>query len=268
MITFPNAKINIGLGITEKRTDGFHNIASCFYPVNWCDMLEMIPSKKLIFQSTGIDIPGNPDGNLCLKAYHLLNEKYDIPPVHMHLHKIIPIGAGLGGGSADGAFAIKMLNDMNSLDLSIKEMEDFSAQMGSDCPFFIENKPVYVTGRGELFDHLDLSLEGKQIVLVNPNIHISTKEAYSGVVPQALTYALKERLLSDISSWKGVVNNDFENSLLDRYPIIKKIKNQLYEQGALYASMTGSGSTIFGIFDEEIDLSNYTEFMVWSGKLD
>ncbi|ANQ47646.1 4-(cytidine 5'-diphospho)-2-C-methyl-D-erythritol kinase [Flammeovirga sp. MY04] len=268
MITFPNAKINIGLGITEKRSDGFHNIASCFYPVNWCDMLEMIPAKTLSFQSTGIEIPGNPDGNLCLKAYHLLNENYHIPPVKMHLHKIIPIGAGLGGGSADGAFAIKMLNDMNQLGLSIEEMEGFAAELGSDCPFFIENKPVYVTGRGEVFDTLDLSLEGKYIVLVNPNIHISTKEAYSGVTPTPLSVDLKQLLTSSINEWKGNVVNDFEHSLLKNYPVIDNIKKSLYQKGAIYASMTGSGSTVFGIFDDEIDLSNYTEYMVWSGKLD
>ncbi|NLR90928.1 4-(cytidine 5'-diphospho)-2-C-methyl-D-erythritol kinase [Flammeovirga agarivorans] len=268
MISYPNAKINIGLAITSKRQDGFHDIASCFYPVGWSDILEIIPSEELSFQSTGIDIPGNADHNLCLQAYHLLNKDFNIPPVQMHLHKIIPIGAGLGGGSADGAFALVMLNEMNNLGLSDEQLEEYAAQMGSDCPFFIKNKPVYVTGRGEVFNELDLTLKGKKIVLVNPNIHISTKEAYSGVSPKALDFELKATLEGNIEDWKDHVKNDFEDSLLKKYTVIDKIKSDLYKQGAEYASMTGSGSTVFGIFSTEIDLSNYTEYSVWSGDLD
>ncbi|MDR6563328.1 MULTISPECIES: 4-(cytidine 5'-diphospho)-2-C-methyl-D-erythritol kinase [unclassified Arcicella] len=268
MVTFPNAKINIGLYITEKRADGFHNLESCFYPVGWCDILEILPADELSFKSTGLPIPGSPDSNLCLKAYHLLKQDFDIPPVTIHLHKVVPIGAGMGGGSADCAFTIKTLNELFVLHLSIEQMENYARRLGSDCAFFIQNQPQYCFGKGDEFADITIDLTGKFIVLVNPNIHISTAEAYSGVKPQKNEIDLREVLKEPVQTWKNVVKNDFETHLLPKYPRIENIKNKLYELGASYASMTGSGSTVFGIFEEAIATKkHFEEYAVWEGKL-
>ena len=268
MVTFPNAKINIGLSITKKRPDGFHNLESCFYPVGWCDVLEILPAKKLSFRSTGIPIPGKPETNLCLKAYHLIKQDFNISPVMIHLHKIVPIGAGLGGGSADCAFTIKTLNDIFELHLTIEQMENYARKLGSDCAFFIQNRPKYCVGKGDEFSEITLDLSSKSIVLVNPNIHISTAEAYSGVKPMKAKINLREILQNPVNQWINVVKNDFENHLLSKYPTISIIKEQLYSQGAAYASMTGSGSTVFGIFDNEIELKEaFAEYSVWQGKM-
>lgn len=268
MISFPNAKINIGLAITKKREDGYHNIASCFYPIGWTDILEIIPSDTLSFTSSGINIPGEESGNLCLKAYHLLKEKYDISPVKIHLHKVIPIGAGLGGGSADGAYTLVMLNDLFDLNLRIDELEEIALKLGSDCPFFITNKPMWVTGRGEVFNSLDLSLKGKWILMVNPNIHISTQEAYFGIVPMELEEDLKKIIESDFQNWNKKVTNDFEQGIFKKYPQIKELKEKLYLEGASYASMTGSGSTLFGVFDSKPNEGVFSEYTTWIGVLD
>jgi 4-diphosphocytidyl-2-C-methyl-D-erythritol kinase len=270
MLTFPNAKINIGLNITEKRSDGFHNIESVFYPVEWCDALEIIPNqdvdaKNAIFQSSGLAIPGNESSNLCLKAWNLLQERISIPPM-IHLHKVIPMGAGLGGGSADGAFTLKMLNEVYELKLSNEELKDYARKLGSDCAFFIENRPVFCFNKGDEFEDFTLDLKGKFVVLVNPDIHISTAEAYSGVSPQKPEIALKTALLQPISEWKKIVKNDFEEKLLLKYPTIAEVKETLYQAGAIYASMTGSGSTVYGIFEKETDLkSNFPNFAMWQG---
>ena len=268
MVTFPNAKINIGLSITEKRPDGFHNLESCFYPVGWCDVLEILPASTLSFKSTGIPIPGNPATNLCLKAYHLIKQDFSIPPVMIHLHKVVPIGAGLGGGSADCAFTIKTLNDLFELHLTTEQMENYARKLGSDCAFFIQNRPKYCEGKGDEFSEISLDLSSKYIVLVNPNIHISTAEAYSGVKPMKSGVDLKEILQNPVNEWINVAKNDFENHLLSKYPAISTIKEQLYAHGAAYSSMTGSGSTVFGIFEREIDLREaYAEYSVWQGKI-
>lgn len=268
MVYFPNAKINIGLFITEKRADGFHNIESCFYPIGWSDVLEILPSDKLSFKSTGIDIPGEPSGNLCLKAYELLKKDFDIPPVSVHLHKVVPIGAGMGGGSSDGAFTIKTLNYLFELGLSLEVMENYARKLGSDCAFFIQNRPQFCFGKGDEFSEIDLNLTGKYIVLVNPNIHISTVEAYSGIKPKASASDLKETLKLPIQEWKNLVHNDFEQNLFPRFPILGTIKESLYESGASFASMTGSGSTIYGIFEKEVDLRNmFDNYAVWQSFL-
>lgn len=268
MLTFPNAKINIGLHITEKRDDGFHNLESCFYPVGWSDALEILPAEKLSFKSTGIPIPGNPDTNLCLKAYQLVNQDFDISPVMIHLHKAVPIGAGMGGGSADCAFTIKTLNSLFELHLTTEQMENYARRLGSDCAFFIQNRPQYCFGKGDEFAEITLNLSGKYIVLVNPNIHISTAEAYSGVKPQKTGIDLREVLRKPVNEWQNLVKNDFENHLLPKYPAIEIIKNQLYAHGAAYASMTGSGSTVFGIFENETDLKEtFSTYSIWQGKL-
>lgn len=252
MVVFPNAKINLGLNITEKREDGYHNIESCFYPIPLTDALEVIESNVLSFASSGIPIPGNEEDNLCLRAYHLIKEKYNIPPVAIHLHKHIPIGAGLGGGSSDGAFMLKLLNEKFNLNIGNKELEELAGKLGSDCPFFIENKPVFVEGTGNVFSPIDVSLKGKYLVLAMPDIHISTAEAYRGVVPNQPESNLKEVLeQTPVDQWQGQVKNGFETSVFNKFPEIVEIKNQLIEKGALYASMTGSGAAVFGVLEEK-----------------
>ena len=255
MISYPNAKINLGLNVVEKRPDGFHNIESVFYPIPWCDILEIVPDKsgrgQVTFTSTGMDIPSNGNPNLCEQVYQLMHNEFDLPSVKMHLHKIVPIGAGLGGGSADAAFAAVMLNDLFQIKLSTEKLETIVAKVGSDCPFFIQNKPAYVTGRGELLEPFDLDLSGYWIVLVNPNIHIGTKEAYAGITPSEPQSSLKELLSEEVLEWKNGVKNDFEASIFPNHPAIEKLKTQLCDLGADYASMTGSGSTVFGLFENE-----------------
>ena len=263
MISYPNAKINLGLNVVQKRPDGFHNIESVFYPIPWCDILEIVPDKsgrgQVAFTSTGIDIPSNGNPNLCEQVYQLMHDEFDLPSVKIHLHKIVPIGAGLGGGSADAAFAAVMLNELFQLKLSTEQLETIVAQVGSDCPFFIQNKPAYVTGRGELLEPFDLDLSGYWIVLVNPNIHIGTKEAYAGITPSQPQASLKELLSKEVLEWKNGVKNDFEASIFPNHPTIEKVKTQLYDLGADYASMTGSGSTVFGLFENEPQQFHFPE---------
>ena len=250
MLTFPNAKINLGLNITAKRKDGYHDIASCFYPIPLKDALEIIPAEIFSFEITGLRIPGSTNDNLILKAYELLKADYQLPPIEIMLHKNIPMGAGLGGGSADGAFMLSLLNDYFNLKISIKNLASYALLLGSDCPFFIENKPKLVSGRGEIFEDITLDLSGYYLALMYPDIHISTAEAYQGVKPQQAEISIKELLQHyPIGEWKGKLINDFERGIFEKYPQLYTIKNKLYDAGALYASMTGSGSTIFGIFD-------------------
>ena len=259
MVVFPNAKINLGLNVIEKRLDGYHNIESCFYPIPFTDALEVIESETLSFSSSGIDIPGDQSDNLCLKAYHLIKEEFDIPPVAIHLHKHIPIGAGLGGGSSDGAFMIKLLNEKFDLGISLDNQEKFASQLGSDCPFFIRNKPVYVEGTGSKFSNINLSLQGKHLVLVMPNIHVSTADAYAGVMASKPKSRLKDTLETvPFIKLQHAVKNDFEGSVFQQYPELEQLKLELIEQGASYASMTGSGAAVFGLFDYKPEFaSNY-----------
>ncbi|WP_353722400.1 4-(cytidine 5'-diphospho)-2-C-methyl-D-erythritol kinase [Dyadobacter sp. 676] len=268
MVVFPNAKINIGLNIVEKRPDGFHNIESCFYPVGWSDALEITLAEAFSFQSDGIVIPGSAADNLCTKAYQMLAGDYNLPPVKIHLLKTVPIGAGLGGGSADAAFTIKALNQLFSLDISIEEQENYARRIGSDCAFFIRNRPVYCFEKGDKFDVIDIDISGKWIALINPGIHISTVEAYSGVVAKRSTEDLRNILRKPIQEWKDRVTNDFEATLFKKYPLLKEIKEKLYDLGAEYAAMSGSGSTLFGIFRKEQNVKlHFPEFRLWQGFL-
>jgi 4-diphosphocytidyl-2-C-methyl-D-erythritol kinase len=250
MISFANAKINIGLNIIEKRADGFHNIESVFYPVSWNDIVEIIPltEKKISFSSSGIDIPGNDSDNLILKAYNLIQQDFELPGASIHLHKIIPIGAGLGGGSSDAAHAIKILNDLFELKLKQEQMLTYAAQLGSDCSFFILNKPAFAFGKGEKLNPIELSLKEYSIAIIYPDIHISTAEAYAGIKPEKPLKPLTELIKFPIEEWKDTVFNDFEKSIFPKYPLLKNLKEKLYAKGAIYASMSGSGSAIYGIF--------------------
>ncbi|WP_234735706.1 4-(cytidine 5'-diphospho)-2-C-methyl-D-erythritol kinase [Tellurirhabdus bombi] len=268
MVTFPNAKINIGLNIIEKRPDGYHNLESCFYPVGWTDLLEVIPAPAFSFTTDGIAIPGDPAKNLCVKAYEALRQDFDLPPVHLHLHKMVPIGAGLGGGSADAAFALKLLNEEFSLGLTVAQLEEYARPLGSDCAFFVRNEPLFCREKGDVFDEIELSLKGYTIVLVYPNLAISTAEAYAGIRPRKPEIPLVEALKTPLVEWKNQIRNDFEESLFPNHPILPDIKQQLYEAGALYASMSGSGSTLYGIYEQAPILPNHFEsYRVWQGRL-
>ncbi len=269
MLSFPNCKINIGLQITQKRTDGFHNLLSCFYPVGWSDALEIVPADAYSFSTSGLPIPGDPTAkNLCTKAYELLKADFDLPPIAMHLHKIVPIGAGLGGGSADAAFTLRLLNDRFVLGLTTPELETYARRLGSDCAFFVQNRPVYGIEKGDVFENIALNLAGYHLVLVYPNLAISTAEAYAGVRPRTPDVPLRELLAAPIAEWQHSVHNDFEDSLFPRYPLLADLKAQLYAAGAVYAAMSGSGSTVYGIFPAPADLPNQIlAYNVWQGNM-
>lgn len=253
MLTFPNAKINIGLNITEKRPDGYHNLETIFYPIELCDTLEFVQTEEAKFSYSGLEIEGDSDNNLIMKAYRLLKDEFNLPPINIHLHKAIPMGAGLGGGSADAAFMLKMLNDEFNLGLSSIELQQRATKLGADCPFFIDNKPVLAKGIGNIFESTEVNLSGYHIVLIKPNVHVSTAEAYGGCKPQRWTTPLEEAIKQPISEWKNYIFNDFEKTVFIAHPELAEIKEMLYEKGAIYAAMSGSGSTIYGIFNKEVN---------------
>ncbi len=251
MITFPNAKINLGLQVLKKRKDGYHDLESCMVPIPLYDALEMIVDKNSTWTATGLPVPGDPKDNLILKAEKLLKKDFQgLPNLQIHLHKHIPMGAGLGGGSADGAFALKLMNNLFDLHLDDFFLEEYAAELGSDCPFFIENTPKIIRGRGEILEPISLSLQGSYLVLIHPGIHVSTQEAYAGVVPKTPETKL-ETILADRGRWKEELVNDFEPSVFLAHPELAAIKSKLYQSGAFYASMSGSGSSIFGLFDQK-----------------
>ncbi|HQR93126.1 MAG: 4-(cytidine 5'-diphospho)-2-C-methyl-D-erythritol kinase [Bacteroidetes bacterium 24-39-8] len=255
MVLFPNCKINLGLHITRKRDDGYHDLETVFYPIGIKDVLEIIhsqdPKETCLFSSTGLAIQGNSTDNLCVKAYHLLKKDFpQLPPIQMHLHKSIPMGAGLGGGSADGAFALKLLNQLFHLEISEYQLIQYALELGSDCPFFILNQACIGKGRGELLEKISLDLSQYQFLIVNPGIHIGTGWAFSQITPKPVEHSLNSIIKEPIQTWKNYLSNDFEAPVMNAYPEIAKMKQALYESGALYASMSGSGSTLFGIFEK------------------
>lgn len=268
MVSFPPCKINLGLNVIRKRPDGYHDIETCFYPLPWTDILEVIKSDSFQFTSSGISIPGSSDDNLCVKAYTLLNNEFNLGPVRIHLHKIIPMGAGLGGGSSDAAHTLLLLNDVFDLKLTATDLQQYASWVGSDCSFFIQDKPMIGSGRGEMLSPIDLKLKGKFIVIIKPDIHVSTAKAYAGIKPAASETPLRNIIDQPVSQWKARLVNDFEKTVFDRHPRIKEIKEELYQHSALYASMSGSGSSVFGIFDHPVDLQNeFSAETYWSGKL-
>jgi 4-diphosphocytidyl-2-C-methyl-D-erythritol kinase len=252
MIVFPNCKINLGLNILRKRADSFHDLETVFIPVDLRDAMEIIPaSGKTNITVTGMTA-GNPETNLCLKAYLLLKKDYpQLPEINIHLHKAIPIGAGLGGGSADAAFMLRLLKQEFNLDIPGDNMFDYASQLGSDCSFFLLNKPCHASGRGEILDPIDISLSEYKICLVNPGIHVSTAESFKKIKPAIPSKKIRNIIAQPIETWKEELSNDFEHYVFERYPLIQKIKNDLYKAGAVYAAMSGSGSTIFGLFKKE-----------------
>ncbi|MBQ8674322.1 MAG: 4-(cytidine 5'-diphospho)-2-C-methyl-D-erythritol kinase [Bacteroides sp.] len=252
MITFPNAKINLGLNITEKRPDGYHNLETIFYPIPVSDALEITPLRKgdgkCLLHQSGLEIAGDPEKNLVVRAYRMLDEELGLPPVEIHLHKRLPSGAGLGGGSADAAFMLKALNETFALQLTDERLEEYAARLGADCAFFIKNRPTYAEGIGNIFSPITLSLQGYQLLLVKPDIFVSTREAFARITPRRPKVSLKEIVTLPIEQWRETMTNDFEESVFPQYPAIGAIKETLYQMGALYAAMSGSGSSVFGLF--------------------
>lgn len=272
MLVFPNAKINLGLNITGKRPDGYHNLETVFYPVPLEDALEVTPweksgGEKYSFAQYGIKVDGNAEDNLVVKAYKLLDKEYDLPPVQIHLYKHIPMGAGLGGGSSDAAFMLKLLNDMFGLNIPVEKLEEYAASLGADCAFFIRNKPVFAEGIGNIFSSLPLSLEGYTAVIVKPDIFVSTREAFARIKPCPPAHPLREVVARPVCEWREAMINDFEESVFPQYPVIGEIKEELYKEGAVYAAMSGSGSSVFGLFGEGApvrfcDADNFRHFFV------
>lgn len=258
MVVFPRAKINIGLRIMEKRPDGYHNIETFFYPVDLADALEFVVRKDHrrgdTLRITGLMKDSDPDSNLVMKAVKIMRQSFDFPGIRIHLHKSIPIGAGLGGGSSDAAGILKALNKYFGFGLNSEELRSFAGLVGSDAPFFIDSTPSFAEGVGNILSEFPLDLSGYSIVILYPDTNISTAEAYAGCVPCPGGLSLRQLLNLPVSEWRGRVVNDFELNIFRSYPQVGKLKMALYEAGAIYASMSGSGSAVYGIFEGEPEL--------------
>jgi 4-diphosphocytidyl-2-C-methyl-D-erythritol kinase len=272
MIVFPNSKINLGLRILRQRSDGHHDLETVFYPVALTDILEITTYKEyertlaIPFTTSGLPIETEIINNLCTKAYKLLKKDFhELPHVQMHLHKVIPLGAGLGGGSADAAFTLRLLNKKFDLGLSDKQLIDYAFQLGSDCPFFIINKPCFATGSGEVLEEINMDLSSYKIMIVNPGIHINTGLAFRSIKPSVPKRSVKEIIAGPMEKWKDELKNDFEIFAFKKYPEIVNIKDQLYVAGAVYASLSGSGSTVYGFFPKQkkLQLTFPSQYMVW-----
>jgi 4-diphosphocytidyl-2-C-methyl-D-erythritol kinase len=272
MVVFPKAKINIGLRIVEKRPDGFHNIETFFYPVGLADALEFVVRKDNrrpdSLRVTGVMEENNPENNLVMKAVKLMRGSFDFPRIRIHLHKTIPVGAGLGGGSSDAAGMLKVLNRYFGFGLNPEELRSFAGKLGSDAPFFIDSTPSFAEGVGNILSEFPLDLKDYYIRILYPGINISTARAYAGSVPCRTGLSLRQLLKLPVSEWRGRVVNDFELSIFRSYPEVGRLKMALYEAGALYASMSGSGSVVYGIFREEPDLPrSLTEYLLNTAEI-
>jgi 4-diphosphocytidyl-2-C-methyl-D-erythritol kinase len=261
MIQFPNCKINLGLNIISRRPDGFHNLETVFYPVSLHEAFEIMPAPDHVFdfQSSGLDIPGDPGQNLCVRAYRLLKADFGLPEVKMHLHKVIPMGSGLGGGSSDGACTLKLLNELFTLSLTGEKLREYARRLGSDCAFFIDNQPCFASEKGDQMEPCGIDLSGYFLAIIIPRVHVSTAEAYGKVVPAKPLRGLKELILLPLEEWKGLIVNDFELSVFEKHPEIESIKLKLYSSGAVYSSLSGSGSAVYGIFVSLPDLSGFED---------
>lgn len=251
MILFPPAKINLGLHILGKRPDGYHALDSILLPIPWHDVLEILPEDTFSFRATGLPVEGDSSQNLVVKAYELMRENFDLPPVYIHLRKEIPMGAGLGGGSSDATSTLMGLNTLFALGLTVHELESLAALLGSDCPFFVTPEPKHVTGRGEHLSPVDTELKGKYLKVIFPQIHISTRDAFAGATPYERELSTAQLIREPFTTWQENLCNDFETTLFPRFPLLKKIKQQLISEGAQYASLTGSGSALYGIFNNK-----------------
>jgi 4-diphosphocytidyl-2-C-methyl-D-erythritol kinase len=265
MIVFSNSKINLGLWVLNKRTDGYHNISTIFYPINWKDILEIIidnsSSNQIIIKNYGLSLDIPVHQNIIYKAYLLLLEKFQkLPAVNVHLFKNVPFGAGLGAGSANATFFIKALNDLFKLNLPKEELNNLVVKLGSDCAFFLENKPVLAKEKGDKFQPISVNLNDYYILIIFQNINVSTAEAYKNIIPKMRSEKLEDIIQMPISEWKNYLENDFEKVVFKSYPLIAQIKNELYKQGAIYVSMSGSGSAVYGIFSEKPQLNDFKNF--------
>ncbi len=260
MISFPTCKINLGLNILAKRKDGYHEINSLMYPVPVKDVLEIVPAENFEFTNSGLKIPGELKDNLIFKAYEMLRKEYDLPPVKIHIYKNIPMGGGLGGGSSNGAYTLKSLNNLFNLNLSDEDLRTYAAKLGSDCPFFIAELPQIAKGRGEILSPSELNLKGMYLLLVNDGTHISTADAYGRIRPTTPIQLLETVLEAPIETWREDLVNDFEAPILNDFPQLMQVKNTLYDLGATYAAMTGSGSTIFGLFKNAPNVNDVFSF--------
>jgi 4-diphosphocytidyl-2-C-methyl-D-erythritol kinase len=271
MILYPNAKINLGLQILEPRNDGFHNLETVFIPIGLSDILEFIKSKgnNTNITVSGLKIDSDQDENIVFQAWQHMHNRFNIPAIDIYLHKIIPVGAGLGGGSSDAAFMLKGLNNYFECGASVTDLENIACKLGSDCAFFIRNIAAIGTGRGEVLEPIDLSLVGYRILLVNPGIFINTREAYANVKSFRRKESLKRLLNQPVSGWQHMIINDFEEFVFKKYPEIENIKNELIKVGASYAAMSGSGSTVYGIFDQSSRLEEiaekFSQYFTWQG---
>lgn len=263
MILFPPAKINLGLKVLKKRSDGFHEIETCMLAIPITDVLEILPSVEFIFKQTGIEVHGDQESNLCVKAFRMLQTRHGIPNARIHLRKQLPMGAGLGGGSADASYVLRGLNAVFNVGLSDDQLREMAAELGSDCPFFISDSAQIGRGRGEVLTDFSLTLNGYYLKIINPGIHVSTKEAFAGIIFSEDANSVDAILKRPIEDWKGLLKNDFETSIFAQFPLIGELKEQLYAEGAVYASMSGSGSTVYGIFEEKPAIStSYFERVV------
>jgi 4-diphosphocytidyl-2-C-methyl-D-erythritol kinase len=270
MLVFPNAKINLGLNVTGTRPDGFHNIETVLFPISFCDVLEINLSENQLFEFSvsGMTISGEDQDNLCVRAYYLLKNLYNLSKVRMHLHKVIPMGAGLGGGSSDAAYTIRLLNDLFTLALSDLQMKQYASQLGSDCSFFIENRPCFAFGRGDQFESINLNLKSYSVVIIIPPVHVSTADAYKVVEAKKPGKDIRTIMETSPFEWKYLLINDFESPISKLHPEIQQIKENLYKAGAVYASMSGSGSAVYGLFDRKIpELKFIRGCKLWTGRI-
>lgn len=267
MILYPPAKINLGLNILRKREDGYHDIDTCMVEIPFTDILEVTKSDSFEFLQTGIKISGAGGTNLCEKAYQLLQNEFEIGPVRIHLRKQIPVGAGLGGGSADATYTLLALNELFQLELSIQKLKQIASQLGSDCPFFVDGLPQIAQGRGEILSPVEHDLSNVYLVLFNPGIHVGTKEAYDGVSVSEDVVAVEEILQKPIEQWKELLKNDFESSVFQQHSEIQQLKESLYQSGAIYAAMSGSGSSVYGLFiNKDVAMNVNSTYLIYKGS--
>ncbi len=271
MIRFPNAKINLGLSVVRKREDGYHDLETVFYPVPICDVLEVHPNDKgeIAIISSGIEVTDNIEDNLIVKAYRKMQQYHDLPGVDVYFKKQIPFGAGLGGGSADASFMLLMLRDLFLPEVTDEQLEGYAALIGADCAFFIKNKPVYAEGIGEVFSPISVSLKGYKLVIVKPDVHVSTRDAFGNIVAAKPEFGVKEVIENmPIEEWADRLKNDFETTVFAKHPLLGDIKQKLYDMGAVYASMTGSGASLYGLFrsEDEIDKNSFPGCFFWQGE--
>ncbi len=268
MIGFPPCKINLGLQVLRKRSDGYHDVDTCFYPLPFTDVLEVLPARSFSFHLSGIALPGNRVLNLCVRAWQLMHDRFNTPEADVYLHKCIPPGAGLGGGSANAAWMLRLLRQLFHPSMAYEELLPLAARLGSDCPFFLTDSPMMGSGRGEVLQPAPVSLKGYYLVVLKPNVHLSTAEAYARIVPDSSRQPVAAILRAGIHSWKHLLVNDFEAPAFQNYPVIGHLKESLYNSGACYASMSGSGSAVYGIFEKACDLPSFLRnYVIWEGEL-